>query len=83
MPVPWLRDAGWRAGSPIAVYALREYNAESTKQGRKRLTSIVKTIDFDHLAELGTRQFFSFATTTTRQRNIASGTSQGPEKIEK
>ena len=29
------------------------------------------------------RQFFSFATKTTRQRNIASGTSQGPEKIEK
>ena len=30
--------------------------------------------------ELGTQQFFSFATTTTRQGNIASGTSQGPEK---
>ena len=30
--------------------------------------------------ELATRQFFSFATTTTRQRNITSGTSQGPEK---
>ena len=26
------------------------------------------------------RQFFSLATTTTRQRNIASGTSQGTEK---
>ena len=34
-------------------------------------------------AELGTRQFFSFATTTTRQRNIASRTSQGPEKNQK
>ena len=34
-------------------------------------------------AELGTRQFFSFATTTTRQRNRASRTSQGPEKIRK
>ena len=32
-------------------------------------------------AELGTRQFFSFA--TTRQRNIASGISHEPEKIEK
>ena len=29
------------------------------------------------------RQLFSFATTTTRQRNIASGTSQGPEKNRK
>ena len=36
-----------------------------------------------YMAELGTRQFFSFATTTTRQRNIASGTSQGPEKNRK
>ena len=35
------------------------------------------------LTELGTRQFFSFATTTTRQRNRASRTSQGPEKIRK
>ena len=35
------------------------------------------------LSELGTRQFFSFATTTTRQRNRASRTSQGPEKIQK
>ena len=42
-------------------------------------------------AELGTRQFCSFATMTTRQRNnattrqcnIASGTSQGPEKNRK
>ena len=33
--------------------------------------------------ELGTRQFFSFATTTMRQRNIASGTSQVPEKNRK
>ena len=30
--------------------------------------------------ELGTQQFFSFATKITRQGNIASGTSQGPEK---
>ena len=36
--------------------------------------------DHPSTPELGTRQFFSFATTTTRQRNIASGTSQGPEK---
>ena len=35
------------------------------------------------LSELGTRQFLSFATTTTQQRNIASGTSQGPEKNRK
>ena len=36
-------------------------------------------------AERCTQQFFSFATTTTRQRNIASGTrtSQGPEKNQK
>ena len=34
-------------------------------------------------AELGTRQFFSFATTTTRQRNIASKTSQEPGKNRK
>ena len=33
--------------------------------------------------ELATRQFFSFATTTTRQRNITSGTSQRPEKNRK
>ena len=31
-------------------------------------------------AELGTRQFFSFTTTTTRQRKIASRTMQGPKK---
>ena len=35
------------------------------------------------LTELGTWQFFSFATTTTQQRNRASRTSQGPEKIRK
>ena len=35
------------------------------------------------LAELGTRQLFSFATKTTRQRNRASRTSQGPEKNRK
>ena len=35
------------------------------------------------ISELGTRQFFSFATTTTRQRNIDSGTSMGPEKNRK
>ena len=29
------------------------------------------------------RQFFSFATTTTRHHNRASRTSQGPEKIRK
>ena len=28
---------------------MREYNAESPKQGRKRFNSIVKTIGFDHL----------------------------------
>ena len=28
---------------------MREYNAESQKQGRKRFNSIVKTIGFDHL----------------------------------
>ena len=33
--------------------------------------------------ELGTRQYFSFATTTTRQLNRASGISQGQEKIRK
>ena len=33
--------------------------------------------------ELGTRKFFSFATTTTQQCNIAEGTSQGPEKYQK
>ena len=45
---------GWgmprrQAGSPIAVLYMREYIAESPKQGRKRFTSIVKTIGFDHL----------------------------------
>ena len=34
-------------------------------------------------SELGMQQFFSFATTSTRQHSIAAGTSQGPEKIEK
>ena len=34
-------------------------------------------------AELGTQQVFSFATTTMRQRNITSRTSQGPEKNQK
>ena len=38
---------------------------------------------FMFYTELGTRQLFSFATTTTRQRNRASRTSQGPEKIRK
>ena len=28
---------------------VREYNAESPKQDRKRFNSIVRTIDFDHL----------------------------------
>ena len=38
---------------------------------------------YTNTPELGTRQFFSFATTTTRQRNRSSRTSQGPEKIRK
>ena len=34
---------GRQAGSPIAVQYMREYNAESPKQGREGLNSIVKT----------------------------------------
>ena len=45
--------------------------------------AIYRQAQFLYNSELGTRQFFSFATTTTRQRNIASGTSQGPEKKSK
>ena len=53
-----------------------------------RLLSFQKETMFvcQFLAELGsvgTRQLLSFATTTTRQRNRASRTSQGPEKIRK
>ena len=33
----------------LLQYCMREYNAESQKQGRKRLISTVKTIGFDHL----------------------------------
>ena len=44
---------------------------------------IHNVIIFLNSAELGTRQLFSLATTTTRQRNRASRTSQGPEKIRK
>ena len=40
---------GRQAGSPIAVQYMREYNAESQKQGRKRFNSVVKTIGFGHL----------------------------------
>ena len=39
-----------------------------------------RTVQDAIFSELGMRQFFSFVTTTTRQHNIASGTSQGPEK---
>ena len=40
---------GRRAGSPVSVLYMREYIAESPKQGSKRFHSIEKTIGFDHL----------------------------------
>ena len=48
---------------------------------KKSLT--ISDDDAQVTTELGTRQFFSFVTTTTRQRSIASETSQGPEKNRK
>ena len=40
----------WQAGGlGHLLQYMREYNAESPKQGRKRFNSIVKTIGFDHL----------------------------------
>ena len=38
-------QAGWLGH---LLQNMREYNAESPKQGRKRLYSIAKTIGFDH-----------------------------------
>ena len=40
---------GRRAGSPVVVLYILEYNAESPKQGRKTFNSIVKTIHFSNL----------------------------------
>ena len=39
---------GRRAGSPIAVQYMCDYNAESPKHDSKRFNSIVKTIHFAH-----------------------------------
>ena len=35
--------------SSVLSLCVREYNAESPKQGRKRFNSVVKTIGFGHL----------------------------------
>ena len=54
--------------------------------GSRKFTSVLKKPwpRFGcYLAELGTRHFFSFAPTPTRQRNRTSRTSQGSEKIRK
>ena len=64
-----------------------------TGTGTSMIYSAIQITDFTVLqqklvlymnqSELGTRQFFSFATTTMRQCTIASGTSQGTEKKQK
>ena len=52
---------------------MREYNAESPKQGRKRVNSNVKTIDFDHFVIIYLWWWGSVVYITSSRRTVRLG----------